>query len=528
MEVFKREETMKTKWTIVLVVLGILAGAQARAGDTNQDMVRKVENGLVREVQIGEQSPMNLEERIKALKVPGLSIAVVNDFQVQWSKGYGVLDSRTGAPVTDQTLFQVASITKCMGAVVALRLVQDGALDMDRDVNSYLKRWKVPENEFTRVEKVTLRRLLSHTAGLTVSGFRGYAEGEAVPTILQVLDGLPPANSAPVRVDRIPGSGYRYSGGGYTVLQLLLEDVTGRPLSKLVTEYVFEPAGMTRSTLCPACDDSPERQTSMGHSLDDAGNVTIFRGYAFLQGGSGCCELWTTSSDLARFIIAIQRALRGDPGSILSSEIARAMLTTEKGGPAGLGLFVRRYGDALYFNHDGGNIGFSARFIGHPERGYGFAVMVNSDSAYSLFSELTMAVAGAYGWEGIKPVYYKDAAALLEEIRLKRKEAPDDPEYSESGLNGMGYALLSLGYQDAAIGVFLLNVEFNPQSANCSDSLAEAYERMGDRTNALKYYHQAIDLLNRFSERNKAYERSRAAAIEKIRKLESEQNKRLS
>jgi len=396
---------MKTKWTVVMVVLGILAGAQARAGDTNQDMISKVENGLCRENQIGAQSPMNLEERMKDLKVPGLSVAVVNDFKVEWSKGYGVRDSRTGAPITDQTLFQVASITKCMGAVVALRLAQDGILDLDRDVNGYLKRWKVPENEFTRVEKVTLRRLLSHTAGLTVSGFRGYAEGEAVPTILQVLDGLPPANSAPVRVDRIPGSGYRYSGGGYTVLQLLLEDVTGRPLSKLVTEYVFEPAGMTQSTLCPACDDSSEGQTSMGHSLDADGNVTTFRGYAFLQGGSGCCELWTTSSDLARFIIAIQRALRGDPGSILSSEMARAMLTTEKGGPAGLGFFIKRYGDTVYFNHDGGNIGFSARFIGHPEQGYGFAVMVNSDRAHSLLSELTMAVAGAYGWEGIKPVF---------------------------------------------------------------------------------------------------------------------------
>ncbi|MGB8951407.1 MAG: serine hydrolase domain-containing protein [Candidatus Aminicenantales bacterium] len=476
---------MRNKQAFFGIVLAIFAAAQVRAGDRKQDMIRKVENGLFREIQIGAQSSMNLEERIKALKAPGLSIAVVKDFQVQWSKGYGVRDSRTGAPITDQTLFQVASITKCMGALVALRLVQDGALDLDQDVNGYLKRWKVPDNVFTRDEKVTLRRLLSHAAGLTVSGFRGYTEGEAVPTILQVLDGLPPANNAPVRVDRVPGSEFRYSGGGYTVLQLLLEDVTGRPFPKLVTEYVFEPAGMIRSTLCPACEDSPEGQTSMGHSLDDAGNITTFRGYAFLQGGSGCCELWTTSSDLARFIIAIQRALRGDPGSILSSEMARAMMTPEKGGPAGLGFFVKHFGDAVYFNHDGGNIGFSARIIGHPERGYGFAVMINSDNASSLLSELTMAVVGAYGWEGIKPVFYKDVAALVEEIRLKRKEAPNDPEYSESGLNGIGYELLSLGYQDAAVAVFLLNLEFYPQSANCSDSLAEAYERIGDRAHLI-------------------------------------------
>jgi len=358
---------------------------------------------------------MNLQERMKSLKVPGLSIAVVKDFELQWAKGYGVRASRTGALVTEDTLFQVASITKSISAVIALRLVQDGILDLDKDVNGYLKRWKVPENEFTRVEKVTLRRLLSHTAGLTVRGFRGYAEGEAVPTILQLLDGLPPANNAPVRVDRVPGTEIRYSGGGYTVLQCLLEDVMGRPYPELAAEFVFAPAGMTRSTFCPPCEDSLKGQTSMGHSVDDSGNVTSFKGYAFLDKGSGCCELWTTSSDLARFIIAIQRALRGDPGSILSLEMARAMISPQKNVPKGSGVFDKglgcdlpRFGDAVYFNHDGGNIGFSARYLGHPEGGYGFALMINSDSASTLVEELTMAVAGAYGWEGIKPVFYKE------------------------------------------------------------------------------------------------------------------------
>jgi CubicO group peptidase (beta-lactamase class C family) len=392
----------KAKALIGIALTAFMTG-QVRAAETKQDLIRKVENGLVRDVKDGSQPPMNIEERMKALKVPGLSIAVVKDFRLDWSKSYGVRDARNADQVTDETLFQVASITKCMGAVVALRLVQDGVLDLDKDVNAYLNRWKVPENEFSAVEKVTLRRLLSHTAGLTVSGFRGYAEGEAVPDIFQVLDGLPPANNAPIRVDRVPGSGYRYSGGGYTVLQLLLEDVTGRPLSKLANEYVFEPAGMTRSTICPACEKPSKGEPSMGHSTDKAGNVATFKGYAFLQGGSSCCELWTTASDLARFIIAVQRALRGDPGSILSGDMARAMLSPEKDGPAGLGFFVMRRGGAVYFNHDGGNIGFVARFIGHPERGYGFAVTINSDSPASLLSEITNAVAVAYGWEGFTP-----------------------------------------------------------------------------------------------------------------------------
>ena len=523
---------MKSRQTASLVLLAVLAATQVRAADTKEDMIRKVENGLVHQIQVGTQSPMNLAERIRSLRIPGLSLALVTDFQVQWAKSYGVRDFRTASPVTDETVFQAASISKCMGAVVALRLVQDGVLDLDKDVNSYLKRWKVPENEFTRAEKVTLRRLLSHTAGLTVRGFRGYAEGEAVPTILQVLDGLPPANNAPVRVDRAPGSEVRYSGGGYTVLQLLLEDVTGLPLPELVAEYVFKPAGMTQSTFCPSCPDVPAENVSMGHSVDDAGNITTFKGYAFLQGGSGCCELWTTSSDLARFIMAIQRALRGDPGSILSPKMARAMTTPQKnilkeagGFDKGLGLDLPQFGEAVYFNHDGGNVGFSARFIGHLERGYGFAVMINTDNASSILPELTMAVASAYGWEGIKPDSYSDASALVEDVRQKRRQAPDDAANSERGLNEKGYYLLSCGYADAAIGVFVLNLEFNPRSANCSDSAADAYERNGDPANALKYYRHAIDLLNRFPEENKGYEGFRAATAEKIGRLEGETEK---
>ena len=258
-----------------------------------------------------------------------------------------------------------------MGAIVAMRLVQDGVLDLDKNVNDYLKSWKVPDNEFTAVEKVTLRRILSHRAGLTVSGFRGYAAGEAVPTMLQVLDGLPPANSAPIRVDKVPGGSFRYSGGGYTVLQLMLEDVTGRPLAKLAEEYIFKPAGMTRSGLCLGCPPVNTAQVSMGHSVDRDGKLTSFPGYAFLPQGSSCCELWTSTGDLARFVIAFQRALRGDAGAILKKETAQAMVAVDAGNPTGLGFFMRNYGSVHYFSHDGGNIGFSARFIGHPEQGYG-------------------------------------------------------------------------------------------------------------------------------------------------------------
>ncbi len=502
------------------ISLFALIAPRVQCGDSQQDRIARVENGLAANIQVGSRPPMNLLERMKTLKVPGLGLAVVKDFQVDWSKSYGVRDARSGAPVTDETLFQVASITKCMGAIVALKLAEEGKLDLDMDVNTYLKSWKVPENEFTRVEKVTVRRILSHTAGLTVHGFRGYAEGEAVPTILQVLDGLPPANSAAIRVERVPGTAFSYSGGGYTILQLLIEEVTGRHLPELVAEYIFKPAGMTHSTFCPPCKDSASSLTSMGHSVDRAGNLTTFKGYAFLPGGSTCCELYTTASDLARFIIAVQKALRGDPGSIVSRETARAIITPVKDAPAGLGFFIEKQGNAVYFNHSGGNIGFSAFFIGSAEGGSGYALTINSDSAGSLRSELTFAVAGTYGWEYLKPTIFTDTTSLIEDIKRRKLEVPTNPDLSEGGLNQLGYRLLRAGYADTAIAVFRLNLEFNPKSANCSDSLAEAYAGAGDKADALKYYRQALDLFDRFPDVNKGYEAQRKAAADRIRQLE--------
>lgn len=383
---------------LTAVALGLARPVQSQFSQTVQDVIRRIESEIMQSPQAGAPSSVSLAERLNALKIPGLSVAVVKDFAIHWAKGYGVRDSRSGEPVTEDTPFQVASITKTVSATVTLRLVQEGRLDLDRNVNEYLKRWKVPENEFTKVEKVTLRRILSHTAGLTVSGFRGYAEGEPVPTILQVLEGVPPANSAPVRVDRVPGREFKYSGGGYTILQVLLEDVTGRPLSELAAEHVFKPAEMTRSAICLCNAHELEGQAAHGHGEDGV----PFKGYTFLQGGSGCCELWTTPSDLARFIIAFQKSLRGDRGALLSQSLARMMMGAEKEGDRPLGLFIQRYGDAGYFNHDGGNVGFVSRFLAHPDKGYGLAIVMNTDSPGPMIKELTASIGAAYGWEGFQ------------------------------------------------------------------------------------------------------------------------------
>jgi CubicO group peptidase (beta-lactamase class C family) len=215
------------------------------ADTKTEERVHRIEDDLLpANSVIGEpQQKIELIDRMAALKVPGLSIAVIHDGQIDWARGYGV--SKEGGPaVTSQTLFQAASVSKAISALAALHAVDIGRLNLDGDVNQYLKHWKVPFNSFTNQTKVTLRQLLTHTAGMTVHGFHGYSPSASVPTLVQVLEGTPPANTPPIRVDILPGTQWRYSGGGYVVVQQLLEDVNGESFAKFVKDNVFTPVGM--------------------------------------------------------------------------------------------------------------------------------------------------------------------------------------------------------------------------------------------------------------------------------------------
>ncbi|MGD9345410.1 MAG: serine hydrolase domain-containing protein [Candidatus Aminicenantes bacterium] len=386
---------MKNVKSIILIVVGLLPTLVLGQDELSQ-RIKRVEQGLRPRRLKTNQSPWTLEERMKHHHVKGVSVAVIHDFELDWAKGYGVRNAKTGDPVDDTTLFQVASVTKTIAAAVALKLVQSGILDLDRNVNDYLRSWKVPENEFTRRQKVTLRRILSHSAGLSVHGFRGYAEGEPVPSIIEVLDGRPPANNEPVRVKAEPGTGYDYSGGGYTLLQLLVEDVTGKQLADLAKDLIFDPLGMTYSSIGLPHTESLSAQVALAHLKDGS----CKRAHQFLEDGSGCCEMWTTPSDLARFAIAVQLALRGEEGLVLSPGTAKAMLTPTNSLNMGLGFFLRQFGPAVYFSHAGGNVGFSSWLIAHSEAGYGVIVTTNTSGTTSIAMEIMFSVAEVYDWEG--------------------------------------------------------------------------------------------------------------------------------
>jgi CubicO group peptidase (beta-lactamase class C family) len=339
---------------------------------------------------------------MKRFRVPGVSIAVIDDFEVHWAKGYGVADVQTGGRVDPDTLFQAASISKPVAAMAVLRLVQEGRLGLDADVNGLLTSWKLPGDGFTQDRPVTPRTLLSHTSGLGDGfGFPGYHPSAARPTLVQILDGEQPSNVGAVRMERPPLAAFKYSGGGVTVMQLAVMDVTRRPYPELLQDLVLKPAGMTRSGYDQPLTPERDRQAARAHSGRGEAMDAKWHVYPELAAAG----LWTTPTDLARFAVELQRALRGEPGRVLSRATAREMVTPVGVGPYAVGFAVQKMGEGWYFGHGGGNWGFRCDLLAHVTKGYGVAIMTNADSGGPVIEELKARVAAAYGWDSLdKPV----------------------------------------------------------------------------------------------------------------------------
>jgi CubicO group peptidase (beta-lactamase class C family) len=341
---------------------------------------------------------MFIGERMEFYKVPGLSIAVIKDFKIEWARGYGLKSTEGTDPVTPETLFQAASISKPVAAAAALRLVEQEMCDLDGDINSKLISWKMPENEFTVEKKVTLRGILSHSAGLTVHGFPGYAFDKKIPTLQQILDGEEPANTKPIRVDILPGEKWRYSGGGYTVMQQLLIDLSGKPFPQVLMENVLRPVGMTNSTYEQPLPDSLAAQAATAHMM----NGKPIKGNWHAYPEMAAAGLWTTPSDLARFAIEIMLSQKGKSSKVLSQQMTQKMLTKQKDN-YGLGLQLTGSGADFYFGHGGSNEGYKCFFFALPEKGQGAAVMTNGENGSALISEVRRALSLEYGWDEFGP-----------------------------------------------------------------------------------------------------------------------------
>lgn len=373
----------------MVALLPIPATAQQAASTPSKIAV--VEQGLTSAVLLaGTPAPRRtIGAEMRRLNVPGVSVAVLHGGSIDWSKGYGVTRAG-GTSITPDTLFQAGSISKPITALAALRLVQQHRLTLDGDVNAQLRGWKLPTPPG---ERVTLRELLSHTAGTTVHGFPGYAAGLVVPSVDDVLAGRAPANTKPVVVDTKPGTTWRYSGGGYTVIQKLIGDVTGRPFAEVLRGEVLQPAGMTRSSFAQPLDAASLATAAWPH--DGLGKPVPGGPHTYPE--LAAAGLWSTPIDLLRYTIAVRDSARGEKDSILDQSLATAMLTSGKG-EWSLGLEVHPTPTDRAFAHGGSNEGYENFMVAYTGSGDGVAVMTNGAQGAELGSEITRSVAAAYGW----------------------------------------------------------------------------------------------------------------------------------
>ncbi|RRB00909.1 serine hydrolase domain-containing protein [Larkinella rosea] len=399
------------------------------------DKIRQVENTLLPAIVVEGEPPFNLTDRMAELKIPGLSIAVIQDGKIEWTKGYGFASEEDKHPVDENTLFQAASISKPVAALATLHWVEKGKFSLDRPVNTYLKGWQLQDNRYTKTEQVTLRRILSHTAGLSVHGFRGYATGEEIPSLLHVLKGEKPANSPAVLPDTVPGSMFRYSGGGYTVLQKALVDQFNKPFPVLMQETVLSTLGMRHSSYEQPLADRFRRLAATGYLVNGQAVAGNWHTYPEMAAAG----LWTTPSDLARYVIEIQKSVQGKSNRVISKAMTEQMLTKNRD-LYGLGPMMQNEGDSLLFIHGGSNEGFRSLYVAQAHHGNGVVVMTNSDNGFTIIYDLMRSISKVYGWNFYKPTVVKKYNLSADQIsRIVGKYSMPDYPFEIVQTNGKLY-----------------------------------------------------------------------------------------
>jgi len=354
-----------------------------------QSQTEPGENGLGRHT---------ISELLEEFGVPGLSIAVIQDFKIHWAKAYGVADVETGQLVDVETMFQAASISKPVAAMGVLRAVQDGLFSLDDDVNDILDSWILDGKEFTQARPVTPRSLTSHTSGLGDGfGFPGYDPDEPLPSIVQILEGHELSNVGTVFMEREPMTFYEYSGGGVTIMELALSDVRGRPFVDVMQDGVLTPIGMTRSSYAQPISIEHDKNAARAH--DRNGETQGPKWHVYPE--HAAAGLWTTPTDLAHFMIEVQRSYRGESNRVLSPLMIQEMLNPVGVGPFAVGFTVAKIGEGWYFSHGGSNWGFRALMLAHKVKGYGLVIMTNADQGSTVINEISRRVQDAYTWDSV-------------------------------------------------------------------------------------------------------------------------------
>ena len=372
----------------------------ARQSADVEQHIQHVTSGLIGGVVLkgDEHATHSLADRMKELNVPGVSIAVIHNGKIEWARGFGVR-SVGGSPVNTETMFQAGSISKPLAAMACLRLVQQGKLSLDTDVNTYLTSWKLPSDPVQQGKPVTLRELLTHTGGTTVHGFPGYAGNESVPTLIQVLNGEKPANTPAIRSEAAPGARWNYSGGGFTIMQQVLLDVTREAFPKLLHDTVLAPIGMTRSTYEQPLPQNLRDNTATPYR----GDGKPVEGGAHTYPEMAAAGLWTTPTDIAKYALEVVHSLDGETNHVLSADMTRQMLTRGMGN-WGLGLNIGGSDSSPWFSHGGVNEGFVNIFYMYEKNGDGAFIMTNGDAGGRIGDELIHSIAAEYNWPDLRPI----------------------------------------------------------------------------------------------------------------------------
>ena len=395
----------------VSAALVVFAGCAPQEDTVTSECIAAVESGLIEipsPVELFDASYVHadtfdthtLTDRMAELKVPGVSVAVIDDGELAWAKGYGVLSADGDAPVTTESIFQAASTSKLLTGIMALHFVEQGVFDLDTDVNEYLTSWKLPETEFTRDQKVTLRLLLTHRAGLPTTNFADFTP-ETAPGIPEILNGG--AGNEPATPMRPLGDEWVYSNLGCIIVQLMFEDTLGRPISELADEVLFEPLGMTSTSYgYPLPPDRAARE-AMPHDSDGIARQPLMDYVAFGHAG-----VMTTPTDMAKLYLELMRSYDGESDLVLSPAMTRRMFTpifeiepSPIAAPIseGLGVFLRGEGDALmFFHHGGATPGSNSLPVGLPNAGKGAIIMTNGFGGDALFMEILASIIREYDW----------------------------------------------------------------------------------------------------------------------------------
>ncbi len=395
---------------IATLLLGTHLWSQNTYSPETLEKIREVENNLSGGLILNDAKPGTMLDQMAKYKVNGMSIAVIHDYKIAWAKGYGWADVAEKRPMTTETLFEPGSISKTLNAVGILKLAQEKKVDLNTDINTYLTSWKFPYDSLSGGKKITLAQLLAHQAGLTVHGFPGHDIKGPIPTVYEVLDGKEPSFTPAVRSAFEPDQRYQYSGGGTTISQVLLADVTQQAYDTWMYEQVLKPIGMVNSTYAQPPAKDKRLLCASAYRADGTPVKRKFHVYPE-QAAAG---LWMTPSDLSQYILDMQLAWKGKPSKVLSPEMVKLHLTPYNDGPTAMGTFVEDHGGAVYFGHGAGNDGFCGQFFGSMEGGYGVVVFLNSENG-QLLGDVINSIAKAYNWENF----------YTEPRRVKSIEVPD-------------------------------------------------------------------------------------------------------